>query len=301
MFFKQAEFLLRILPLIHKEEVFALKGGTAINFFVRDLPRLSVDIDLTYLPVNERDVALNDIRNALMRISGEIQKRIPGTKVTLRKIHGANALRGMVVEREGVTVKIEPNLVMRGSVYPPEVRTLCRSAEQIFELSLQSRCLSTEELYAGKICAALDRQHPRDLFDVHWLLRNEGVSLRTRKAFLVYVISHPRPIIEILNPGFNDIRDVFEKEFKEMATENLSYEELCATRETLVSTLIKEVTHEEKLFLLSVKEGAPKWNLLGLEGVENLPAVKWKLLNIGKMEGTKHRDAVRKLRDYLNV
>jgi predicted nucleotidyltransferase component of viral defense system len=284
VFFKQAEFLLRILPLIHKEEVFALKGGTAINFFVRDLPRLSVDIDLTYLPVNERDVALNDIRNALMRISGEIQKRIPGTKVTLRKIHGANALRGMVVEREGVTVKIEPNLVMRGSVYPPEVRTLCRSAEQIFELSLQSRCLSTEELYAGKICAALDRQHPRDLFDVHWLLRNEGVSLRTRKAFLVYVISHPRPIIEILNPGFNDIRDVFEKEFKEMATENLSYEELCATRETLVSTLIKEVTHEEKLFLLSVKEGAPKWNLLGLEGVENLPAVKWKLLNIGKME-----------------
>jgi predicted nucleotidyltransferase component of viral defense system len=49
VFFKQAELLLRILPLIHKEEVFALKGGTAINFFVQDLPRLSVDIDLTYL------------------------------------------------------------------------------------------------------------------------------------------------------------------------------------------------------------------------------------------------------------
>jgi predicted nucleotidyltransferase component of viral defense system len=301
VFFRQAELLLRILPLIHKEEVFALKGGTAINFFVRDLPRLSVDIDLTYLPVNERDVALNDIRNALIRISGEIQKRIPGTKVTLRKIHGANVLRGMVVEREGVTVKIEPNLVLRGSVYPPEVRTLCRSAEQVFELSLQSRLLSTEELYAGKICAALDRQHPRDLFDVHWLLRHEGISLRTRKAFLVYVISHPRPMIEILNPGFSDIRDVFEKEFKEMATENLSYEELCATRENLVSTLMKEVTHEEKLFLVSVKEGTPKWDLLGLEGVENLPAVKWKLLNIGKMEETKHKDAVRKLRDYLNV
>jgi hypothetical protein len=183
---------------------------------------------------------LNDIRNALIRISGEIQKRIPGTKVTLRKIHGANVLRGMVVEREGVSVKIEPNLVMRGSVYPPEVRTLCRSAQQGFEISVQSRLLSTEELYAGKICAALDRQHPRDLFDVHWLLRNEGVSLRTRKAVLVYVISHPRPMIEILNPGFNDIRDVFEKEFKEMTTENLSYEELCATRETLVSFFMIE-------------------------------------------------------------
>lgn len=299
VFFRQAELLLRILPLIHKEEVFALKGGTAINFFVRDLPRLSVDIDLTYLPVNDRDSALNDIRNALVRISGEIQKRISGTKVTLRKIHGANALRGMVVEREGVTVKIEPNLVMRGSVYPPEVRALSRNAQQVFELSVQSRLLSTEELYAGKICAALDRQHPRDLFDVHWLLRNEGISLRTRKAFLVYVISHPRPMIEILNPSFNDIRDVFEKEFKEMTTENLSYEELCATRENLVSTLMKEVTTEEKHFLVSVKEGVPRWDLLGLEGVENLPAVKWKLLNIGKMEPSKHKDAVRKLKEYL--
>ena len=57
IFFKQAELLLRILPLIDKEEVLALKGGTAINFFVRDLPRLSVDIDLTYLPVNERSFA----------------------------------------------------------------------------------------------------------------------------------------------------------------------------------------------------------------------------------------------------
>jgi len=55
VFFRQAELLLRILPLVHREEVFALKGGTAINFFVRDLPRISVDIDLTYLPVNERD------------------------------------------------------------------------------------------------------------------------------------------------------------------------------------------------------------------------------------------------------
>ena len=278
-----------------------MKGGTAINFFVRDLPRLSVDIDLTYLPVNERDFALNDIRNALVRISGEIHKRIPGTKVTLRKIHGANVLRGMVVEREGVTVKIEPNLVLRGSVYPPEVRPLSRKAQEVFELFVQNRILSTEELYAGKICAALDRQHPRDLFDVHWLLRHEGISLRIRKAFLVYVISHPRPMIEILNPSFNDIRDVFEKEFKEMTTETLSYEELCATRETLVSTLMKEVTTKEKHFLVSVKEGLPRWDLLGLEGVENLPAVKWKLLNIGKMEPSKHRDAVRKLKDYLAV
>ena len=301
VFFRQAELLLRILPLIHKEEVFALKGGTAINFFVRDLPRLSVDIDLTYLPVNERDFALNDTRNALIRISEEIQRRIPGTKVTLRNIRGTSVLKGMVVEREGVTVKIEPNLVMRGSVYPPEVKPLSRKAQDVFELSVQSRLLSTHELYAGKICAALDRQHPRDLFDVHWLIRNEGLSAQTRKAFLVYVISHPRPMIEILNPTFKDIRDVFENEFKEMVSDNVTLEELCTTREKLLSTLMEQITHEEKQFLVSVKEGIPRWDLLELEGVENLPAVRWKVVNIKKMEPSKHSKAVRKLRDYLGV
>jgi len=53
----QVELLLRVLPYVAKEKVFALKGGTAINLFVRDLPRLSVDIDLTYLPFEDRATA----------------------------------------------------------------------------------------------------------------------------------------------------------------------------------------------------------------------------------------------------
>jgi hypothetical protein len=48
VYFRQAELLLRVLPLVDREAVFALKGGTAINFFVRDLPRVPVDIDLVY-------------------------------------------------------------------------------------------------------------------------------------------------------------------------------------------------------------------------------------------------------------
>jgi len=120
IFFKQAELLLRILPLILKEDVFALKGGTAINFFVQDFPRLSVDIDLTYLPVNERNIALNEISNRLLLISEGIKRRIPGTGITSKIIHRSEVVRGLVVERDGVTVKIEPNLVLRGSVYPPE-------------------------------------------------------------------------------------------------------------------------------------------------------------------------------------
>jgi hypothetical protein len=58
---------------------------------------------------------------------------------------------------------------------------------------------------------------------------------------------------------------------------------------------------QEKQFFVSVKEGYPQWELLGLEGIENLPAVKWKLLNIAKMSNAKHQEVVKKFRDHLGV
>ncbi len=301
VFFKQAELLLRILPLIYKEDVFALKGGTAINFFVRDLPRLSVDIDLTYLPVNDRDFALNEIHSILLLISEGIKRRIPVTGVIPRRIHGTEVVRGLIVDHEGVTVKIEPNLVLRGSVYPPEIKTLSKKAQDLFELSLQSRTLSSYDLYAGKICAALDRQHPRDLFDVHLLLKSESLKPEIRKAFVVYLVSHPRPMVEILSPQQKDIRDVFEKEFQVMIAESITFEALETTRNKLVAILREELTPDERRFIVSMKQGQPVWDLLELEGIKDLPAVKWKLLNISKMDPAKHRKAVYKLRDYLGV
>ena len=122
-----------------------------------------------------------------------------------------------------------------------------------------------------------------------------------RKAFVVYLISHDRPMIEVLNPGFGDIRPVFENEFQGMTLEAVTCEDLEKTREELVSMIAGELTIEEKQFIVSMKEGMPQWDLIGIEGVENLPAVKWKLLNIGRMNPSKHKKAVRKLRDYLAV
>jgi len=301
VFFRQAELLLRILPLIHKEDVFALKGGTAINFFIRDLPRLSVDMDLVYLPINERPFALNDISRALIRISRDIKRLIPGTKIIFKNIRGTDILKGMVVSQQEITVKIEPNLVIRGSVYPPEIKTLTKKAQNLFELSVQARTLCSDELYAGKICAALDRQHPRDLYDVHLLMKNEGLTSKIREAFIVYLISHPRPMVELLNPRPKNIGNIFEKEFRGMIAEEVTCEELEATRDSLVSILRAGLSAEERRFIVSVKEGRPRWELLQLEGIEQLPAVKWKLLNIEKMDPSKHQQAVRKLRDYLGV
>jgi len=198
-------------------------------------------------------------------------------------------------------VKIEPNLVIRGSVYPPERRVLSPKAGDNFEISVECQILSEDELYAGKICAALDRQHPRDLFDIRMLLKYGSFSAAMRKAFVVYLISHDRPMVEVLNPGFGDIGPVFESEFQGMTLETVTCEDLEKTREELVSMIASELTTQEKQFIVSIKEGMPRWELIGIEGVETLPAIKWKLFNIGRMNPSKHKKAVRKLRDYLGV
>ena len=214
VFFRQAELLLRVLPFANEEQIFALKGGTAINFFLRDLPRLSVDIDLTYLPVNDRETALNDIDKALLRISEKVEKKIAGVRVFPKKDHHLDILASLLIRRGDATIKVEPNPVLRGSVFPTETRDLCQKAQNLFELSIEARTLSFEDLYGGKACAALDRQHPRDLFDIGLVFKNEGLPEKVRKAFIVYLVSHSRPMVEILNPQWGDLRPVLRENFR---------------------------------------------------------------------------------------
>lgn len=299
IFYRQADLLLRILPDVLAEEVFALKGGTAINFFVRDLPRLSVDIDLAYLPLKDRDRSLAEIDEALRRIAERIGRKQRGAKVTAR-ISRASSLRvGLLVYHHDAMVKIEPNTVMRGSVYPVEIRTLAQAAANLFEMKIESRTLSLADLYGGKICAALDRQHPRDIYDILTLLDSEGITDEIRKAFIVYLVCHPRPIFELLKPSLLDIRAIFEKEFIDMVREPVKCENLEAARERLLEKLTVELTANERNFILSVKEGAPRWDLIDLPGIEQLPALRWKLINIRKMERKKHEQSLRRLEEFL--
>jgi len=86
-----------------------------------------------------------------------------------------------------------------------------------------------------------------------------------------------------------------------MTWEPVSLEALLTTREEMIDLIKRNITVAERKFLLSVKEGDPKWDLLGIDGVENLPAVQWKLLNIRKMNPAAHRLAVNKLKDYLEL
>lgn len=164
-YFEQAELMLRAIPHVAAETCFALKGGTAINLFVLDMPRLSVDIDLAYLPVAEpRETALRKISEALSRIAAAITKAIGGVTV-----------------------------------------------------------------------------------------------------------------------------------------DEIAYEDLIAAREAIIATLKNTLTDNEKAFLVSLKEGRPKWSVMGIAGIEKLPAIQWKLKNIQQMSEKKRAEFLNKLKRTLGA
>jgi len=296
---RQVQLLVQALPVIFMESCFALKGGTAINLFIRDLPRLSVDIDLVYLPHADRAAALAHIRQALSRIADHLIRGIPGLAIHKAFDDKSDALR-LVVGQGDVRIKIELSPVLRGCVFEPEVRELGASVEDMFGY-VAVPLVSFADLYGGKICAALDRQHPRDLFDVKLLMENEGISAEIRKAVMVYMISHPRPIAELIAPHLLDISAIYHHEFVGMAREPVSLAELETTRKKLIEQLLRDMPHDEKEFLVTFKAGEPKWELLGLTGIELLPAVRWKQLNLDKMSPAKRGAAVAKLRQALGM
>ncbi|HSW54770.1 MAG TPA: nucleotidyl transferase AbiEii/AbiGii toxin family protein [Ignavibacteriaceae bacterium] len=296
---KQAELLLRILPSVMREDVFALKGGTAINFFWRDYPRLSVDIDLTYLPIKERDISLLDINDRFASIEARIKRIFPSASMNQKLEGDTRAIVGLIVRDKEVTVKVEANFNLRGAVYSPVKKKLSDRAEKEFGLSVIVNTLSFEDLYGGKIVAALDRQHPRDFFDIKLLLENEGLTDGVRKAFIVYLISHNRSLMEVLNPGLQDIKSIFESDFVRMTAESVKLDDLLDARAKLIKKIKESLTENEKKFLLSWKSRNPEWKLLGIEGIENMPGVRRRLMNLEQISPEKHKQAFEKLKRYF--
>jgi len=299
IFRQQVELLIRCLPEVQKQNCFALKGGTAINLFIRDMPRLSVDIDLVYIPIEPRAETLTNIEDALSKMANDIESSIHGSTIT--KLSKQNHINKLFIEHDGVTVKIEPNIVQRGLIFETEEKFLCESAEIEFEASVTATTIAEAELYGSKITAALDRQHPRDLFDVKLLLENEGITDDIRKSLIVYLASHPRPINELLNPNLKNIEQEFRTQFQGMSNKPVELTELLTAREILIHQINNDLTENERRFLLSVKIGEPDYSLIDTPNIEKLPAIQWKLQNITKMEKLKHQDAVEELRKVLNL
>ena len=299
----QVDLLLQVLPNIAKKETFALKGGTAINLFVRDMPRLSVDIDLTYLPLDSRTSALNNIQDGLKRIKTNLEKNITGIKVQTVSLNKGTDVK-LNCQRNNAQIKIEVNTIKRGNVFPTQLLQVADSVQNEFEKFAAAQIVSMTELYVRKICAAIDRQHPRDIFDVKLLLENEGLTDDIWQGFKIGLISHYKPINELLSPILKDHRPAFNNQFSGMTSIPFTYEDYIYTREQLVKTIKEKLTEKDKKFLVSFEQGEPDWSLFPIPVLKVLPAVNWKLLNIEKFKKEnpkKHLQMIENLKATLDL
>lgn len=297
---RQVALLVRTLPLVAVETCFALKGGTAINLFVRDMPRLSVDIDLTYVRVADRKASLRDIDAGMRRIASNVEAGIRGARVSRSALQGESCITKLGVRADDVQIKIEVTPVLRGCVYDPVTVSVSPRVEEQFGFA-EIQVVSFPDLYAGKIVAALDRQHPRDLFDVRGLLANEGISDELRKAFIVYLLSHNRPMAEVLAPVRLDIAAEFNRGFGDMTEPPVILDELLKAREDLIGAIVGDMPAAHRRLLMSIKRGEPEWALLDLPGAEALPAVRWRLQNLAKLDGVKRAAFLSRLGEVLGV
>ena len=159
--------------------------------------------------------------------------------------------------------------------------------------------LSAEEIYGGKLVAAMDRQHPRDLFDVMELFAHGSITPAIRRAFVVYLASHNRTLHEVLFPTPKDIRLAYEGSFNGMTTEPVTLDTLLETRERLFHELPAALDANEREFLLTLVRAEPNWKLLGIPHLEELPAIRWRLQNLEQLAET-HPARFRALSDTLD-
>lgn len=291
-YFKQVQLLVSIMPFVQRQSNFALKGGTAINLFIRNLPRLSVDIDLVYMRVNARNTALAEIKSGLQSISRDIESS------GIARVTANFASSKLTVSGKGAQVKVEVSQMLRGHLLPVKEKSVC-SAIQENVGSADLQLLNSNEIFAGKLCAALDRQHPRDLFDVKFLLENEGINSELVDAFIIYLISSSRPISELLNPKLKDIQEAFTNHFEGMTAEPVTCLELEEAREKMISEIKTNLSEDHKNFLINFKKGEADWGDSAFPEAKNLPSILYKLYNLDRMSTHKRRQAIEKLERVL--
>ena len=281
VFLDTARLVIRVAPLVFADNIFALKGGTAINLFVRDMPRLSVDLDLVFVDHRlARDEALAKINEAIRSTVDRLNKR--GFQTHAATVADAGETK-LFVRRGKLEVKVEVNFVLRGTVRPIRSASLTAKAKEALLADLELPVVSLEDLYGGKLVAALDRQHPRDLFDVMQLFLHEGITPGIRRSFVVYLACHNRPIHEVLSPTLRDVSGEYDNTFRGMTAEPVELSALLLARERMVSELQAGLDAREREFLLSLARNEPNWGLLDIEHLVQLPGIRWKLRNLEQL------------------
>jgi hypothetical protein len=273
--------LLAIAPSVFESKNFALKGGTALNLFVQDMPRLSVDIDVVFTDCHlDRDAALAAIALALTQVQAALQAR--GYRATPLRSRLGDEVKLMVTS-DLASVKVEVNFVFRGTVLPVVQMPLALAARSLFATGVTLPVLDTAELYGSKLVAAMDRQHPRDIFDVVQMLAHFGWQSAFVDCFVAYLAGHNRPVHEVLFPKCLPLAATFLSEFQGMTRDEISLIRLEQAQEALIHELPWRLTAGHREFLLSLVRAEPVWDLMPFENLRALPALKWKLLNLQKL------------------
>ena len=292
---KQVALLIRIMPSVYRIKDFAVHGGTAINLFHKNMPRYSVDIDLTYIPIREREKSLETINEHLKTLKANIEKSVPGIKV----IPKYDVLKLQCTLR-GATVKIEVNGTKRGIIGATEDKMLCDKAQQEFSMACKARTVSYSQLYGGKITAALSRQHPRDLFDYKYMEISSYDDVKD--GFILCLLGSDKPIIESLQPNAIDQIDALENQFKGMSEFEFNYADYEEARTSLISQVNAALTETDKDFIISFEEGTPDWGKCCAGDLSSYPSIKWKLQNIIKLKEVnpqKHKQGIERLLQHF--
>lgn len=286
--------LLAVAPVVFDNEIFALKGGTALNLFLHDLPRLSVDIDVVYTPWEvPRETALVAIATELDRIAEKVRRM----GLEARALgDGADGETKLLVEDDASQVKIEVNTVFRGTVLPVEPRKLAPAAADAFATEIRLPTLAPDELYGSKLVAALDRQHPRDLFDVWRMYEAGGLTPGMVECFVTYLAGHNRPIHEVLFGNEKSIDAEYRNQFIGMTREPVALDTLLAARTRLRRELPAALTREHRQFLVGLARAEPDWRLLHCDHAAELPALRWKLENLRRFQQRRGNDFERQAR-----
>ena len=286
-YLKTVRLLLDVLPDVFVGNMFAIKGGTAINLFVQDAPRLSVDIDLVYLDgAKPREAALEEIATELGNIASRLEARGLSAQ-PIRKGDDPDSKLLIMERHDNTRLKIEVNTLFRGSVLPVTGRqSVSAFVENRFGVTASAPILGRAELYASKMVAALDRQHPRDLFDVWLYYQSEEITDELLDCFVVYLAGHNRPPHEVLAGNDKQIEDIYYEHFVGMTeADPPTIDELRMTRSRLRADILQKLTPAHKEFLVSLVQAEPNWALLRDPNVADLPALRWKAGNLQKLKG----------------
>ena len=293
---RQVALLIRIMPSVFRIKDFAVHGGTAINLFYKNMPRYSVDIDLTYIPITDRRTSIDVINTHLTQLKQMIERTVPGIKV----VHKPDVLK-LQCSYEGAMVKIEVNGTKRGIIGATGDHMLCARAQNEFQMGCKARIVSFSQLYGGKITAALSRQHPRDLFDCKYMEIDKFKDVKD--GFMLCLLGSDKPIIESLRPNSIDQTEALEKQFAGMSDVPFSYADYEDARINLVKMVNDNLDSADKDFLLSFEVGNPIWNLCCAGDLSAYPSVRWKQQNIIKLKEInpqKHLDGINKLRESFS-